>query len=243
MTGNPASTRLSSPLVHLEGVAREHAAGDSIVHALHPTDLDIDAGEFVVLLGPSGSGKTTLLNLVGSMDVPTAGRLLVGGVDLTALDRQGRLAYRQRQVGMVFQFHNLIPTLTARENVELAADLAGARDRIDACLRAVGLHDRRHHFPHEMSGGEQQRVAVARALVKAPALLLGDEPTGNLDAPTGRAVLRLFREANAQGACVLLVTHNAVLARLATRVITLSNGRVHSDEQNPAPADPDDLDW
>lgn len=217
--------------------------GSTVVQALHAVDLVVESGEFVVLLGPSGSGKSTLLNLIGAMDTPSAGRISVGGTDLTSVDRHARLEYRRRQVGIVFQFHNLIPTLTARENVELAADLAGKRERIDDCLEAVGLADRMHHFPHELSGGEQQRVAVARALVKEPPLLLGDEPTGNLDAPTGRAVIKLFRAIHARGTCVILVTHNSILARVATRVVTLSHGRVHSDVRNAHPADPDEVDW
>lgn len=230
-------------MIRFEEACRTYRLGEVEVPALGPVSLTLEAGEFVVILGPSGSGKTTMLNLLAGLDRPTGGRIRVAGQDLGTLSPEGLEEHRRRRVGVVFQFFNLVPTLTARENVELVAELVSAVGRVDPVLEAVGLSHRRHHFPHELSGGEQQRVALARALVKDPDLLLGDEPTGNLDATSGRRVLQLLQEAHRRGKLVVLVTHNSALARLATRVLTLRAGQVASDVRREAPEDALSLDW
>jgi putative ABC transport system ATP-binding protein len=214
------------------------------VPALLQVDVAIEPSEFAVMLGPSGCGKTTFLNLVGGMQRPTAGRLLVDGENIAALDENGLTEYRRRMIGFIFQFFNLVPTLTVRENVELAADLVEKPRPIDAVLAAVGLEGRAESFPGELSGGEQQRVAAARAVVKNPAIVLCDEATGNLDAATGRGVLRMLRDINRSQRCtVVFVTHNAAIAAMADRVIRMGSGRIESVERQPAPVSPDDLRW
>lgn len=230
-------------MITFEEATRTYRLGDVEVPALGPVSMELAAGEFVVILGPSGSGKTTMLNLLAGLDRPTSGRVVVAGADLGTLDALGLEEHRRRRVGVVFQFFNLVPTLTARENVELVAELVAGRERVDEVLEAVGLAERKHHFPHELSGGEQQRVALARALVKDPDLVLGDEPTGNLDASSGRRVLQLLQEAHRRGKLVVLVTHNSTLTRLATRVITLRAGRIASDVRRPEAEDAASLDW
>lgn len=227
------------------GLEKVYGEGGLAVRALADVDLEIERGEFVVLLGPSGSGKTTLLNMVGGIDAATGGSVVVNGIDLAALDGAGRTAFRRDQVGFVFQFFNLIPTLTALENVRLIAEIAG-RDGGDslAALEAVGLGHRVDNFPAGLSGGEQQRVAVARAVAKAPPLLLGDEPTGALDLETGRAVLELLRSLNRErGITMLLVTHSSVIAEMADRVLHLRDGRIVADERNEHPKDAAELRW
>jgi len=243
--GTPAA-KSTSAAAQLRDVTKTYGEGAVAVHALAGIDLDIRSGEFVVLLGPSGSGKTTLLNLIGGIESASSGRIVVAGRALDDLDEAGRTAYRRDVVGFVFQFFNLIPTLTARENVELVAALGDRRDGAGAAeiLRRVGLGDRIDHFPAQLSGGEQQRVAVARALARRPSLLLADEPTGALDLETGRAVLGLLRDIAAElGQTVLLVTHNATIARMADRVLHLRDGRLTRDEANPQPMSADSLDW
>jgi putative ABC transport system ATP-binding protein len=208
-------------------------------------DLEVRRGELVVLLGPSGSGKTTLLNVVGGIDAATSGSVLVDGTDLATLDAAGRTAFRRDHVGFVFQFFNLIPTLTALENVRLIAEISG-RDGDDSrgALEAVGLGHRLDNFPAGLSGGEQQRVAVARAVAKAPPLLLGDEPTGALDLETGRTVLDLLRRLNRdRGITMLLVTHSSVIAEMADRVLHLRDGRIVGDDRNEHPKDASELRW
>lgn len=227
-------------LITLQGVSRTYPGGTA---ALKGTDLEIGAGEFVTILGPSGSGKTTLLNLVAGLDRATGGRLAVDGQDLGALSAADLLEYRRHKVALVFQHFHLLPTLTAAENIELLGELGAARRPAAEVLEAVGLADRADHFPHQLSGGEQQRVAVARALAKDPLILLGDEPTGSLDAPTGRIVLGLFQQLHRQGRVVILVTHNAALARLGTRCIHLSQGLVRSDEAVSLPVSACELEW
>ncbi len=229
-----------------EGLAKAYGEGPTRVEALRGVDLEIAAGEFAVLLGPSGSGKTTLLNLVGGIERPSAGTVTVAGRDVGALDEAGRTAFRREAVGFVFQFFNLIPTLTARENVELIAELSGQRGdgAAERLLGEVDLGDRLDHFPGQLSGGEQQRVAVARALVGNPAVLLCDEPTGALDLETGRVVLGLLRRVNRDlGRTVLVVTHNASVARMADRVLRMRSGRIIADERNPAPVEAVELEW
>ena len=230
--------------IELVGVRRRFGKGDVAVDALKRIDLSVRAGEFVVLLGPSGSGKTTLLNIIGGIDTASAGTVRVAGHDITGLDGEKLADFRRTSVGFVFQFFNLIPTLTARENVALIADLVGRADRSTELLRAVGLGDRLEHFPSSLSGGEQQRVAVARALAKDPPVLLCDEPTGALDLDTGRRVLALLRQVNREeGRTVVVVTHNQVIARMADRVLRLHGGEVSGDETVAGPLPAEELEW
>lgn len=236
-------------LIRLEGVTKDYRMGDVIVHALRGLDLEVRRGEFIVLLGPSGSGKTTTLNLIGGLDRPTRGRIVVEGEDITRFDERRLTAYRRHKVGFVFQFFNLIPTLTARENVEFALELVEkdarkVRARAEELLTLVGLSERADHFPSQLSGGEQQRVAIARALANRPPVLLCDEPTGNLDVETGRQVLRVLRDLNRrEGATVLLVTHNTAIAPMADRVVRLHNGTIAEIVENPEPRPAEAITW
>jgi putative ABC transport system ATP-binding protein len=235
---------VAEPLVLLEHVWRRFGAGETEVVALRDASLEIPPGEFVVFLGPSGSGKTTLLNLIGGLDRPSSGRVLVAGRDLGGLDEAGLTAYRRDVVGFIFQFFNLVPTLTARENVELVAGLVPAPLDGRKVLSAVGLAGREEHFPAALSGGEQQRVAIARALVKNPALLLADEPTGSLDYETGLRVLEVLYEVpRSLGHGVLLVTHNQEIARIADRVVRLHSGAIAEVTVNPHPLPPREVRW
>jgi len=237
-------TSQREPLVLLDGVGKTYTMGEVAVTALANVNLSLPEGEFVVFLGPSGSGKTTLLNLIGGLDRPTRGRVVVAGQDLSRLDDVRLTEYRRSTVGFVFQFYNLIPTLTASENVELAAELVGARERTAWALQQVGLSERAGHFPAELSGGEQQRVAIARALVKNPPLILADEPTGNLDYETALVVLRSLRDLSSeQRRTVLLVTHNSVIARMADRVVRLRSGEITEVTHHPTPEAPEALSW
>ena len=234
----------SDPVVVLRGVRKTYGEGEVAVHALRGVDLEIRREEFVVLLGPSGSGKTTLLNLVGGIEPASEGEIVVGGSDVSELDEEGRTRFRRETVGFVFQFFNLIPTLTALENVELVAELGDGAERAPEMLERVGLGDRMDHFPAQLSGGEQQRVAVARALAGGPRVLLGDEPTGALDLETGRTVLGLLHELSHElHQTVLLVTHNAAIARMADRVLRMRDGRIAGDERNEAPLPAERLEW
>ena len=228
-------------LISLRGVSRKYTLGGHDVLALRPLDLDIETGEMVLFVGPSGSGKTTLLNLVAGIDSPDSGTLHVDGQDIARLNSARLLEYRRKKVGLVFQFHHLIPNLTAWENVELVAEMVSGGGDIKGCLEAVGLGERAGHFPHQLSGGEQQRVAIARAMVKDPPILLGDEPTGNLDARTGKQVLNLFAQANKRGKTVLMVTHNLDYTPVATRVIRMADGAIVRDERNENPLSVDQL--
>jgi putative ABC transport system ATP-binding protein len=220
------------PLIVCRDLTRRYQMGEVTVHALRRLNLEIAAGEFIVLLGPSGSGKTTILNLIGGLDRPSSGQALVAGEDITRYDEKQLTRYRRQQVGFIFQFFNLIPTLTAAENVAFALKLNGhggrdAAAQAGALLEIVGLTARATHFPSELSGGEQQRVAIARALANDPALLLCDEPTGNLDVTTGRQVLQAIRDLNRnQGTTVVLVTHNTAIAPMADRVVHLHDGQI-----------------
>lgn len=244
----PGPRAPDGPLIRLEGVAREYRVGDARVVALDGVDLAVDAGEFVVVLGPSGSGKTTLLNMIGALDSPTAGRLVIAGRDLTRSSRGELARFRRRAVSFIFQAFNLFPGLTALENVEFGADVAGreaGRERARRMLDRVGLADRAAHFPHELSGGEQQRVAIARALASGNPVLLADEPTGELDFRTGVQILELLHDqTHAAGTAVLVVTHNREIARVADRVVEMSSGRVVRDGPNPGgPAPISALQW
>ncbi len=236
----------TNPILRFEGVGRTYGSGSTAVDALRDVDLEICAGEFVVLLGPSGSGKTTLLNLAGGIEEPTVGRILVAGEDIAAMSAAQRTRYRRDHVGFVFQFFNLVPTLTALENVEIIAELAGrdATGRSREALDMVGLADLADRFPGQMSGGQQQRVAIARAIVKRPPLLLCDEPTGSLDLSTGREVLAVLRELARQGNhTVLLVTHNSAVAAMADRVVWLHSGTVSRQQQVADPLEAWALEW
>jgi len=236
--------RTSDPVVSLRGVRKAYGEGEVAVQALRGIELDIHPEEFVVLLGPSGSGKTALLNLVGGIEPASEGEIVVGGNEVSELGEEGRTRFRRETVGFVFQFFNLIPTLTALENVELVAELSDGAGRAPEMLERVGLGDRMDHFPAQLSGGEQQRVAVARALAGGPRVLLGDEPTGALDLETGRTVLGLLHELSHElHQTVLLVTHNAAIARMADRVLRMRDGRIVGDERNDAPLAAERLEW
>ncbi|MBI2301480.1 MAG: ABC transporter ATP-binding protein [Armatimonadetes bacterium] len=220
-------------------MSKRYHLGAVEVNALRGVDLDIPVGRFVVLLGPSGSGKTTLLNLIGGLDQPTEGELVVMGRRLGGLDDNALTTYRREVVGFVFQLFNLVPTLTALENVALIGELVGDGDYAREVLDAVGLAPQAHQFPAQLSGGEQQRVAIARALVKRPALLLADEPTGALDGETGRQVLQLlWTETRRRGVTVMVVTHNEAFARAGDVAIRLRSGHVVSVEEQRHPVEP-----
>ena len=241
-----AAAAAGHPALRLEAVGRTYGSGPTAVDALKDVDLEICAGEFVVLLGPSGSGKTTLLNLVGGIEEPTAGRILAAGSDIASLPIKERTTYRRDRVGFVFQFFNLVPTLTAQENVEIIAELAGkdSARRSREALDTVGLSGVGDRFPGQMSGGQQQRVAIARAIVKQPPLLLCDEPTGSLDLSTGRQILAVLRELAGQDRhTVLLVTHNSAIAAMADHVVWLHSGTVARQQQVAAPVEARALEW
>ena len=241
-SGKPGG--LVAPMLVADRLCRTFGSGPAAVHALRDTDLSIGRGELVVLLGPSGCGKSTLLNLVGGLDTPTSGTLTCDGFDLASSTEAQRTRYRRERIGFVFQFFNLIPTLTAHENVALAASLVPRPRSVDSVLEEVGLGDRARHFPGELSGGEQQRVALARALVKNPPVLLCDEPTGELDFETGRKVLVLLhRIHHEENQTVLLVTHNGAIAGMADRVVRMQSGRVVSDTVNVHHVPPEELVW
>jgi putative ABC transport system ATP-binding protein len=232
-------------VIRLRGVDKTFGEGDLAVRALKGASLDVARGQFVVVLGPSGSGKTTLMNLIGGIEPATAGTITVADVEVTGLDERALTEYRRNQVGFVFQYFNLIPTLTAQENVTLVGELVGAKpDETRRTLEQVGLADKAERFPSLLSGGEQQRVAIARALVKHPTVLLLDEPTGSLDLDTGRQVLGVLRDAaRTYDSTVLLVTHNSAIARMADRVIHIHSGEIVEDQLQPEPADPSELRW
>lgn len=234
------------PLIELRGVSRRYEVGGGEVIALDRADLRIEAGEFVVILGPSGSGKTTLLNMVGALDTPSSGEILSDGRNIASASRSDLFAFRRESVGFIFQSFNLFPALSALENVEFGADVAGrgdARAVAEQTLGEVGLAERLDHFPHELSGGEQQRVAIARALAAGNRIILADEPTGELDFRTGVQILELLHEVTrAGGRAVLVVTHNREIARVADRIVELSSGAIASDRPN-VPADASKLRW
>ncbi len=231
-------------LLRLEAVDKTFTMGQVEVRAAREVSLDILAGEMLVMLGPSGSGKTTLLNLVGGLDTPTAGRLFFRDREMTAWGQPELTRYRRECVGFVFQFYNLVPNLTALENVMVATELSRQpMDPVEA-LDQVGLADRADHFPAQLSGGEQQRVSIARAIAKSPELLLCDEPTGALDFDTGKRVLRLLIDLrNALGTTIVLITHNTAIAAVADRVVHLRSGEVTEIERNEQPLPPEEVVW
>ncbi len=226
-------------------LTKTYRMGEVEVQALREVTLAFSEGEFAVLLGPSGSGKSTLLNIIGGLDVPTSGRVIYRDTDLTHADEAQLTAYRRRHVGFVFQFYNLIPSLTALENVSLVTEIATSPMTPDEALRLVGLEPRRDHFPAQLSGGEQQRVAIARAIAKRPSVLLCDEPTGALDISTGIVVLEALARVNAElGTTTLVITHNAAIASMADRVIRLADGRVVAvEERSGRKLAPRELAW
>ena len=231
-------------LLHLDGVRKTFQMGEVTVDALKKVDLQIFHGEFLVMVGPSGSGKTTMLNIIGGLDQPTSGKMIYGEQDLAQVSQRELTRYRRETVGFVFQFYNLVPTLTARENVMVATEISRNPIDVDEALKLVGLSDRQGHFPAQMSGGEQQRVAIARAIAKNPELLLCDEPTGALDFETGKKVLRLLVDLKNQlGKTVLIITHNAAIAEAADRVIRLRSGEVVEMHLNLHPKPPEEIEW
>ncbi len=232
------------PVLSAHGLTKVYRMGEIDVVALAGVDLDLYRGELLVLLGASGSGKSTLLNILGGLDVPTSGDVRYFDHDLTDADDRELTSYRREHVGFVFQFYNLIPSLTARENVALVTDIAeDALDPAEA-LELVGLGERLDHFPSQLSGGEQQRVAIARAVAKKPDLLLCDEPTGALDFKTGRVVLEVIDRVNKSlGTTTALITHNAPIAAMGERIVTMSDGRIANIRVNPSPKPPSELAW
>ncbi|ODU11184.1 MAG: ABC transporter [Rubrivivax sp. SCN 71-131] len=227
-----------------QGLSKVYRTGEVEVLALREVSLQVRRGEFVVLLGASGSGKSTLLNILGGLDVPTRGELHFREHRLSGAGEAELTRYRREHVGFVFQFYNLIPSLTARENVQLVTDIAAEPMDADEALAMVGLTDRRDHFPAQLSGGEQQRVAIARAIVKRPELLLCDEPTGALDVQTGKLVLAAIARINRElGTTAVVITHNAAIAEMADRVIVLADGRIQSERVNTHKIAADELVW
>ena len=250
MIATPAPVAVASSSGPARGVLscsdlhKIYRMGEVDVRALDGVDFALHAGELLVLLGPSGSGKSTLLNVLGGLDVPTSGRVFFGAEELTDADEAQLTAYRRHHVGFVFQFYNLIPSLTARENVALVTDIADDPLEPEEALGLVGLGERLDHFPAQLSGGEQQRVAIARAIAKRPSLLLCDEPTGALDFRTGILVLEVLERVNAElHTATAVITHNAPIAKIADRVVTLGDGRIQSESVNRERARACDLTW
>ena len=228
----------------VEGLTKTYGEGRSAVHALRGVDLEIKKGEIVVLLGPSGSGKSTLLNILGGLDRASEGSAWFGDQCLTDMNDRELTAYRRNHVGFVFQFYNLMPSLTARENVELVTEIAANPITADEALHVVGLAQRVDHFPAQMSGGEQQRVAIARAVAKQPEVLFCDEPTGALDSTTGRAVLRVLQDVNDKlGTTVIIITHAAATAAMADRVINFADGSIRDVQMNDKRVAPEEIEW
>jgi putative ABC transport system ATP-binding protein len=225
-------------------LSKVYQTGDVIVPALRSVDFQASAGEFVVILGPSGSGKSTFLNIVGGLDTASSGQVWFGDMEVTALDEGGLTRYRRDHVGFVFQFYNLVPSLTARENVQLVTEISRNPMTADDALALVGLSERQDHFPAQLSGGEQQRVAIARAIAKNPGLLLCDEPTGALDSATGVRVLEALAQVNRDmGATTLVITHNAAISEIADRVIRFADGRIAQETVNSARKVPAEVTW
>ena len=232
------------PVLRIDGVSKSYLMGEVTVTALRSVSLEFGSGELVVLLGASGSGKSTLLNIVGGLDAPDSGTISFRGLDINAKGEAGLTDYRRRSIGFVFQFYNLISSLSALENVQLVTELVENPMPPDEALRLVGLGDRLNHFPAQLSGGEQQRVAIARAVAKRPELLLCDEPTGALDYSTGKLVLEVIERVNRElGTTTLVITHNVSISGMADRVITLRSGEVLEDRRNTEKISPSELSW
>lgn len=239
-----APSRASTVVFHIHALARTYRTGSVEVQALRGVDLDIFKGEMLVLLGPSGSGKSTFLNILGGVDRPSSGEARFRDHDLVRMSDRELTLYRRDHVGFVFQFYNLIPSLTARENVALVTEIAAHPMQPEDALAVVGLRERMDHFPAELSGGEQQRVAIARAIAKRPEILLCDEPTGALDAETGRLVLTVIDRVNREmGTATAVITHNAPIAAMADRVLRMTSGRITQETRNARRASPEELTW
>ncbi|EPB3290145.1 TPA_asm: ATP-binding cassette domain-containing protein [Listeria monocytogenes] len=230
--------------VEMKDVSKYYQMGENVVTANDKITFGIKKGEFVVIVGPSGAGKSTVLNILGGMDSASEGKIMVDGQDIAQYNTKKLTKYRRTDVGFVFQFYNLVPNLTAKENVELAAQIAPNALDAETVLTQVGLSHRLDNFPAQLSGGEQQRVAIARALAKAPKLLLCDEPTGALDYDTGKSVLKLLQETcHNTGTTVIVITHNTAITPIADRIIEINNAKVRSIKENPEPMSIDDLEW
>jgi len=231
-------------ILRVEELTKIYMMGEVEVRALCGASFSITEGEFVVILGPSGSGKSTLLNIMGGMDTPTSGRVIAGGEDITEYNEKKLTAYRRNKVGFVFQFYNLMANLTAAENVELATEISEDPLKIDEVMEAVGLYDRRSHFPSQLSGGEQQRVSIARAIAKNAQVLLCDEPTGALDYTTGISILELLSKINKEmKKTVIVITHNADIALMADRVIRMNSGKIVENKVNEHPISASEIKW
>lgn len=234
---------MSDIFVKLRHVSRAYLIGGQEYKALDQINLNIKKGELVVILGPSGAGKSTLLNILGGMDSPTSGKIIVDDEDISCYSPRQSTKYRAQKVGFIFQFYNILPTLTALENVKIITDVSETRQDAADVLKSVGLARHAKKFPHELSGGEQQRISIARAIMKNPALLLCDEPTGALDSRTGVSVLKLLRQQADADTTVIIVTHNAQIAEIADHVIHLKNGKIEQDIINSKPKAIDALSW
>ena len=230
-------------LIGLKNVRKTYVIGEQKYNALDGINLSIDQGEFVVILGPSGAGKSTLLNLLGGMDKVTSGSIFVGDNEISKYTDKELTRYRANEVGFIFQFYNIMPTLTVEENVNLIKDVTNTSKDAKEVLDSVGLLKHANKFPQELSGGEQQRVSIARAIMKNPKVLLCDEPTGALDSKTGVEVLKLLRTQADNDTTVIIVTHNSLIAEVADRVIRIKNGKVESNEKNDHPKDIDEVKW
>jgi putative ABC transport system ATP-binding protein len=242
---NSAGADNTTPiLLALKNICRTFPMGDVPVEALRDVSLEIQRGELLAVVGPSGSGKSTILNLIGGLDRPTAGTIWYDGRDLSESTAAELTAYRREEVGFIFQFYNLVPNLTARENILISTEISSQPLDVDEVLELVGLADRVDHFPAQLSGGEQQRVAIARAIAKNPQLLLCDEPTGALDSRTGQRVLQLLIDLKLKlNKTIVVITHNSALAQVADRVVYLRSGQVFSVDVNQHPAAPAEISW
>ena len=240
----PSMDSGSAPVFRVSGLCKTYRTGEVDVHALRGVDFEAKAGEFIVILGPSGSGKSTFLNIIGGLDRATSGEARFRDHDLTGASEAALTRYRRDHVGFIFQFYNLVPSLTALENVRLVTEIASRPMKPEAALALVGLEDRMDHFPAQLSGGEQQRVAIARAIAKQPDVLLCDEPTGALDSRTGIRVLEALTRANAEtGATTLVITHNAAIAEIADRVVHFANGTIARELKNASRKQPSEVSW
>ncbi|WP_395322496.1 ABC transporter ATP-binding protein [Levilactobacillus parabrevis] len=230
--------------IEVHNETRQFTQGDQITTANHDISFSVEQGEVVTILGPSGAGKSTLLNILGGMDSPTSGQVLIDGKDIAQLTAKQLTTYRRQDVGFVFQFYNLVPNLTARENVELASQITADAHDVSETLGLVGLTDRAANFPAQLSGGEQQRVAIARAIAKNPKLLLCDEPTGALDYQTGKQVLQAIQDgARRTNMTVIIVTHNSAIAKMGDQVIHINDAQVQSAQRNPHPTPVAEIEW
>lgn len=235
---------MANSLLQVKNLHKIYTMGEVKVSALSDVSFNINEGEFVVILGASGSGKSTLLNIIGGMDTPTSGEVIFNDNVITSYDEKQLTYYRRNNVGFIFQFYNLMATLTAKENVELATEICKDSLNIDQILDDVGLTERKDHFPSQLSGGEQQRVAIARAAAKKPDIMLCDEPTGALDFETGIAILKVLKNINVKfGKTVIIITHNSPIAQMADKVITMRSGKIRSIKENENPISPERIEW